>query len=287
VLLQLRLPRVALASLAGATLAVAGASLQGLMRNPLADPGLIGVSSGAAVGAATMIVLGAGGVAAGAAAVWWLPAGAFAGALLATACAFALGSAAGGGTTGLLLAGIAINAAAGAALGGFQYVADDAQLRNLSFWTLGSVGGASPATLTVAALAMTPATAALLRLAPGLNALALGERAARDLGVDATRLKAAVVLLCAFGVGTATALCGIIGFVGLVVPHLIRLVLGPDHRRLLPAAAIAGATLLTLADLVARTCAVPAEVPVGILTAALGVPLFAALLLGGRTGLPR
>jgi iron complex transport system permease protein len=281
VLWNLRLPRVGLAIVGGAALAVSGAALQGLFRNPLADPTLIGVSFGAAVGAATMIVLGHHvPVPAGFDRIWLLPVGAFAGGLLATGLAYALSAAArGGGVAALLLAGIAVNAAAAAILGLYQHIADDAQLRNISFWNLGSLGAASPSTLALVAFIAVPAVLGLAWLAPQYNALALGEAAAGHLGVNVRRLKAISVVLIAAAVGAVTAVTGVIVFVGLVVPHALRFAIGPDHRWLMPGAALGGATLVTLADLVARTILAPAELPIGIVTAFIGVPFFAAMLV--------
>jgi iron complex transport system permease protein len=288
VLWHLRFPRVALAIVAGAALAVSGAALQGLFRNPLADPTLIGVSFGAAAGAATMIVLGHHIVLPlWFSRTWLLPAGAFAGGLLATGLAYLLSAASRDrGVAALLLAGIAVNAAASALLGLYSHIADDAQLRNISFWNLGSLGAASPTTLGVVALIAVPAMIGQLQLAPQFNALALGEAAAQHLGVNVRRLKTISVVLIAACVGAVTALTGVIVFVGLVVPHALRFVLGPDHRWLMPAAAIGGAALVTMADLTARTLLAPAELPIGIVTAFIGVPFFAALLIhsGRRLG---
>ncbi|MBX9631665.1 MAG: iron ABC transporter permease [Burkholderiales bacterium] len=288
VLWHLRFPRVALAIVAGAALAVSGAALQGLFRNPLADPTLIGVSFGAAAGAATMIVLGHHiALPAWFSRTWLLPAGAFTGGLLATGLAYLLSAVSRDrGVAALLLAGIAVNAAASALLGLYSHIADDAQLRNISFWNLGSLGAASPSTLGVVALIALPATLGLLKIAPQLNALALGEAAAQHLGVNVRRLKTISVILIAACVGAVTAVTGVIVFVGLVVPHALRFVLGPDHRWLMPAAAVGGAALVTLADLTARTLLAPAELPIGIVTAFIGVPFFAALLIhsGRRLG---
>ncbi|MBS0413745.1 MAG: iron ABC transporter permease [Proteobacteria bacterium] len=281
VFLQIRAPRLLLAVASGAALGLAGALLQGLFRNPLADPGLVGVASGAALATALAIVAG-GSVAPALPRLlgeWTLPVAAFAGALGATALVYAL--ARGGGATRLtamLLAGIAVNALAAALLGWLSQVATDAQLRALQFWLLGSLGGARwSAVLPAAALIALAATAAL-RLAPALDALALGEAPAHTLGVPVERVKREAVLWVALAVGAATALTGIVGFVGLVAPHAVRLVGGPGHRTVLPGAALAGAALVLAADAFARTAAAPAELPLGVLTALLGAPCFILLL---------
>ena len=284
VLLAIRAPRVVLGALVGAALAIAGASVQGLFRNPLADPGLIGVSSGAALAAvATIVVGGAFGALQGLLGVWLLPAAAFAGGLVVTLFVYAISTRDGRTDVAtMLLAGVAINAVAGAGTGLFVFVADDAQLRDITFWSLGSLGGATWATLAAAGPLMLVATLALPHLAGGLNAFLLGETEAGHLGVPTEVVKIATVFLAAAAVGAAVSVSGIIGFVGLVVPHLVRLSIGPDHRVLLPASALLGATLLLSADLFARTVVVPAELPIGIVTSLVGGPFFLWLLLRGR-----
>ncbi|MBE2187254.1 MAG: iron ABC transporter permease [Rhodothermales bacterium] len=281
ILLHLRLPRVVLGVLVGAALAVCGALLQGLFRNPLADPGLIGVSSGSALAAAAWIVFGA-----SAAPLWagvGLPLAAFAGGLGATIVVYRIGRHAGRTLVAtMLLAGVAVAALCGALLGLLFFLADDAALRAITFWSLGSLGGATwPSVLWSAPLLLAPVLASP-RLARGLNALLLGEAAAFHLGVRVERLKRWTIGLSALGVGAAVAASGMIGFVGLVVPHLVRLALGPDHRTLLPASALLGALLLVVADLVARTIVAPAELPIGIVTALAGGPFFLWLLLRER-----
>ncbi|MEU0516995.1 iron ABC transporter permease [Streptosporangium sp. NPDC006007] len=279
VLWQIRFPRVTLSMLIGASLGVAGAAMQGVFGNPLAEPGVIGVSSGAAVGAAGTIVLGV-----SAFGEWSVTVAAFAGGLIATFVVYLL-SRSGGRTevVTLVLTGIAINAVAGALVGLLTFLADDAQLRSISFWSLGSIGGA---TWPVVA-GVLPFTLAGLALIPffarALDVLALGERGARHLGVDTERVRLGVITLAALLTGAAVAAAGVIGFVGLVVPHLIRLVAGPGHRMLLPASALTGAFVLLAADLVARTVAVPAELPIGVLTALLGGPFFLWLLRRTRS----
>lgn len=283
VLLAIRLPRAALAIAVGAALGCAGAALQGLFRNPLAEPALVGVSSGAALAAVATIVL------AGSLPALpllpprlFLPAAAFAGGLAATAAALRLARAAGGGVAGLLLAGIAINAVASAGTGLLVTMSDDRQLRDITFWSMGSVaaGGWSGAAATAGC-----ATLALLLLLPSaraLDALLLGEAEARHLGVPVERLRLQVVTAVALSVGGAVAIAGIVGFVGLVVPHLVRLLAGPRHRTLLPASALLGGALMLGADTLARSAAAPAELPVGLVTSALGGPFFIGLLLTRR-----
>lgn len=279
VLLSIRLPRVLMGGVVGAGLAVSGAVLQGLFRNPLADPGLVGVSSGAALGAAAAIVLGA---------------AAFLGAVGIAAFAFGVGLATtlivyriatrGNRTsvTTMLLAGIAINALCGAAVGALVLFADDGQLRDLTFWTLGSLGGATWATLGVTTLLVGIALVASPWLARALDAMLLGESEARHLGIRTERVKKTSVALAALAAAAATAAAGLIGFVGLVAPHIVRLGLGPGHRALLPGAALTGALLLVSADLAARLLLQPVEVPIGIVTASIGAPFFLWLLLRER-----
>ncbi len=283
VLLHIRLPRTLLAILVGGSLAVSGAAMQGMFRNPLADPTLIGVSAGAALGAVGVIVLGSSLFVAtwmGAATV---PLAAFVGSLVATWIVGRLATNDGRTDVAtLLLAGIAVQAVAMAGVGLLTYLADDAQLRTLSFWTLGSLGGAGWSTLMFAAPLMLAAILIIPANAAALNAMLLGEAEAGHLGFDTQRLKRGLVLVVSAAVGAAVAVSGIIGFVGLVVPHLLRLVVGPDHRRLLPASALLGAALMLYADLLARTLVVPAELPIGIITALLGGPFFIWLLVKRR-----
>lgn len=278
VLWVIRLPRVVLGALVGAGLAVSGALLQGVFRNPLADPGLIGVSSGAALGAVTVIVFG--GAVFG---LFTLPIVAFIGGAITTLCIYRLANR--GGRTdvaSMLLIGLALNALAGAATGVLIYLADDPQLRSIVFWTMGGLGGA----LWTTVLAIVPFIVVVLVIAPilgrALNLFALGEAEARHLGVEIEAIKRWVILLAALATGAAVAVAGPIGFVGLIVPHIIRLIAGPDHRLLLPACALGGATLLISADMLARTIAAPAEIPVGLITAFAGGPFFLVLILRTR-----
>ncbi|MBX9750482.1 MAG: iron ABC transporter permease [Roseococcus sp.] len=276
-----RAPRVLLAAVLGAGLAMAGAVMQGLFRNPLADPGLIGVSAGAALAAVGAIVLGPAlfGARSGALGLWLLPLAAFGGGLAATLLIARLATR--DGVTGvalLLLAGVAVNALCGALTGLLVFMADDRQVRDITFWSLGSLAGARWVQLPVAALLVLLPALAMLPLARALNAVSLGEREAFHLGLRVESAKRLAVTLAAVAVSAGVALAGLIGFVGLVVPHLVRLMVGADHRLLLPGAALLGASLMVLADLAARSLAAPAELPVGVVTALIGAPFFLWLL---------
>ena len=285
VLTAIRLPRVLLGMGVGGGLAVSGAVMQGLFRNPLADPSLIGVSSGAALAAVVTIVLGPvlmGGWA-DALGPFLLPAAAFAGGVGATVLVYRLGTRNGQTSVAtMLLAGIAINALAGAGTGLMTFIADDDQLRDLTFWTLGSLGGATWTQLAVVGPCLLGGMVAAPFLARPLNALLLGEGEAFHLGIDTERTKKQVVTLAALVVGAAVAVSGVIGFIGLVVPHLLRLAVGPDHRVLIPGSALLGGALLLGADVLARTIVAPAELPIGIVTALVGAPFFLWLLLRDR-----
>jgi iron complex transport system permease protein len=283
VLWQLRLPRVLLALTVGAALGLAGALTQGLFRNPMADPGLLGVSAGAACAAALMLTVFAGAEQRLPPAwrLWLLPGAAFAGALAVCGLLDRLARwLAPGSVAGLLLTGLALQALTMAVVGLCTWLATDEQARSLSFWTLGSLAGARWSVLGLLALVLAAVALALPRLSTALNALALGEAAAGHVGVDVARLRRRVSLAVALLVALATAWCGLIGFIGLMAPHLVRLVAGPDQRRVLPLSMGVGALLLLGADSLARTLAVPAELPVGIFTALLGAPMFMALLRG-------
>ena len=281
---QIRLPRTLLGLAVGGVLALSGVAMQGLFRNPLADPGLVGVSSGASLGAAIAIV---GGSAFGglpdAFGPYLLSICAFLGGLGVTALVYRLGRRNGQTSVAvMLLAGIALTALAGSTVGLFTYLADDATLRTLTFWNLGSLNGASYARLWPLLFVTVAVSLWLPRRASALNALLLGESEANHLGINVEGLKRELVFCTALGVGAAVAAAGMIGFVGLVVPHLVRLLAGPDHRVLLPASVLAGAALLLFADLIARLALAPAEMPIGIVTAFLGAPFFLYLLLRGR-----
>lgn len=285
ILWSIRLPRMLMGALVGAALAMSGAVMQGLFRNPLADPGLVGVSAGAGLGAIGAIVLGAM-LPAGAIALigaHLVPLAAFAGSWITTLVLYRVSTR--GGRTSvatMLLAGIALGALAGAVSGLLVYAADDQQLRDLTFWGLGSLAGATWGKLLAAAPIILLALLGAPFLARGLNALALGEAAAGHLGVPVQRVKNLAVLAVAAATGAAVAVSGGIGFVGIVVPHLLRLATGPDHRMLLPNAALLGASLLLGADMISRTIIAPAELPIGIVTAILGAPVFLWILLRRR-----
>jgi iron complex transport system permease protein len=282
---QIRLPRSLLGIAIGSVLALSGVAMQGLFRNPLADPGLVGVSGGAALGAAFAIVGGSllGGVSP-AFEPYLLSVCAFVGGLIVTAVVYRFGRSNGQTNVAtMLLAGVAMTAMAGAGVGLFTYLADDATLRTLTFWNLGSLNGASYPRLWPLLIVAVGVALWLPRRAAALNAMLLGESEARHLGFNVERIKRELVLCTALGVGAAVAAAGLIGFIGLVVPHLMRLLVGPDHRVLLPASLLAGASLLLLADLVARLLLAPAELPIGIVTALIGAPFFLYLLVRGRT----
>ncbi|NEU12389.1 iron ABC transporter permease [Methylobacterium sp. BTF04] len=285
VILNIRLPRTLLGLMVGAGLAVSGALMQGLFRNPLADPALVGVSAGAGLAAASVIVLGDRLIAhfgmPGPVPYAILPVGAFLGGLTATLVLYGLATRSGRTSVAtMLLAGIALGALSGALTGLLVYASDDRQLRDLTFWSLGSLGGATWTKVLSSAPLILPMLVAVPFLGRGLNALVLGEAEAFHLGVSVERLKRACILLVAVAVGAGVAAAGVIGFVGLVVPHALRLLVGPEHRLLLPASALLGGALLVLADVIARIVAAPAELPIGIVTAMVGAPVFLWLLLG-------
>jgi iron complex transport system permease protein len=276
-LMSVRLPRILLALGCGATLGIAGASLQALFRNPLADPTLIGVADGAAVGAVAWIVFA--GLGLTFLGPWGIVLVAFVGGLIATAGVMTIARGEGRiDVATLLLAGLAMKALAGAILGYLIFLANDMQMRSLTFWLLGSLGGATWATIIPALAFMGLAVALLIPLARPFDALALGEAEAGHLGVRVERTKRITVIAVALGVGAGTALTGVIGFVGLVAPHIMRLIGGADHRYVLPGSALLGALLIVGADTVARTLVAPAELPIGVVTSALGAPFFFWLL---------
>ncbi len=285
IITQIRLPRLLLGILVGMGLAMAGAVMQALFRNPMADPGLLGVSSGAALGAVATIVLGVSLAPAlfAFAGDWLLPSTAFAGGLVSLGLVYRLARV--NYRTDIptmLLAGVAVNAITGALIGLLSYVASDTELRDLIFWSLGSLEITDWWRLALTAAIVLPGCALMLPHAAALNANLLGENEARHLGHDIESVKLRLILLVALVVGVLVAVSGVIGFVGLLVPHLLRLMTGPDHRLLLPTTGLFGATLLVLADMVARTAVAPAEIPIGIITAVLGGPFFLWLLVRHR-----
>jgi iron complex transport system permease protein len=269
----LRAPRVALGFLVGGALAVTGAALQALVRNPLADPYLLGLSGGASLGAVLALV-------AGLASAWAMPLAAFAGALATIAVVYRLALVAGATLDSrvLLLAGVVVGAFAGAVTSGILSVSDSARVRSALLWLLGGLGGVGWSGVATLAAYSVPALAVLVHEARALNLLALGDEPALHLGADVRRTRRRVYVAASLLTAAAVAAAGIIGFVGLVVPHAVRLLRGPDHRGLLPAAFVLGGSLLVAADAGARTLFAPLELPVGVITAVVGVPLFAVLL---------
>jgi len=280
VLLHIRLPRILMAILVGGGLGVTGAALQGLFRNPLVEPGLIGVSSGGALFAVIFIVFGStlpflghfGGIG--------LPLFAFLGGLINTLLVYKMGSWAGKTDISLLiLAGVALNALSGALIGLVIFYADDAALRNFTFWSLGDVGGANWSKVGVSFLLISGPVLLVMSQFKNLNALSIGENEAFHMGVDVQKVKYILLFSSALIVGTAVSFTGTIGFVGLIVPHLIRMMFGADHRLVLPGSFLFGATLLTFADLLGRTIVMPSEMPIGIITAIIGAPFFIWLII--------
>ena len=284
ILFDIRLPRICLAILIGAILAISGAVMQGLFRNPLAAPSLIGVSSGASVGASAVIVLAGAWLQSNTALGLSLVAvGAFIGSFLVTVLVYRLStSALGTSVTTMLLAGIAVSALAGAVSGLLSYYADNEMLRQISIWQMGNLSTANWQRVLVLAVVAILVLSLFPRESKSLNALLLGESEARHLGIDVQQVKRKLILLTTLGIGTAVAIGGMIGFVGLIVPHIVRLLIGPDHRWLLPVSALAGGVLLLLADTIARIIIAPTELPTGILTAILGAPFFIMLLVQKR-----
>jgi len=287
ILEAVRLPRTALGLLVGAGLAVSGAMMQGLFRNPLADPGIVGVTSGASLAAVTAIVLG--GTVLSPMALffgnYFLPLMAFFGGLLNTWLLYIIAMRAGRtSTTALILSGIAIGALTAAMTGLLIFMADDRQLRDITFWSLGSLGGATFGRVSSILPFVLVVLAIMPFVARGLDALILGDAAAFHMGIPVQRLKKIVIVAVAAACGASVAVAGSIGFVGIVVPHLLRLTMGPSHRFLLPGSALGGGALLLIADSVARTVAAPAELPIGVITALFGAPIFLFLLLG-RNGI--
>lgn len=276
---QLRVPRILLGVIVGAALAISGAALQSLFNNPLADPGIVGVTSGASAGAVAAIVL-AGSIATGAATQWVVPVGAFLSGLAVTLVIYLLARP--GRTTGtarMLLVGIAIGSACQALVGFFTYIADDTQLQTLVFWQMGSLGRVTWPQLVAVLPLFVLGLLLVVRLARTLDVLTLGERQAQHLGLNVKRSRLIVIITTALLTASAVAFAGSIGFVGLVVPHIIRFIVGPGHRALLPVSALAGAILIVSADAAARTINPPSEIPIGLFTAAVGAPFFLFLIL--------
>ncbi len=274
VLWEIRLPRVMLAAVVGGALGCAGAAMQGTFANPLAEPGIVGVSSGAALGAVLSIVFGI-----TIAGTWSLAAAAFVGGLL-TVIAVYLAARQNGRTevVTLILTGVAVNAMTGASIGLLSYISTDAQLRSITFWTLGSVAQATWPKVAVVAPIAVVGIGLVWSQSHKLDLLALGEAPARHLGVDVERLRMTMLIAVAVLTASAVSVSGILLFIGLVVPHLVRMAAGPGHRLLIPASALGGAAILVVGDLFARTIAAPAEIPLGVLTSLIGSPVFFWLL---------
>ena len=281
VFLQLRLPRVLLCAITGAILSVSGVLMQGLFRNPIVEPGLVGTSAGAALGASFVFVMAAklspelksftGPL--------LLPLAAFAGALLATYVVYALAkNTKRVSIMSLLLIGIAVNAVCLSGTGFMSYIARDPQARSITFWNLGTFSGATWMQVWIVGVVALIVFLLSLRYSKQLNTLLLGEEEAGYLGVDSNKLKRRIMLLNTAMVSVATAFVGVISFMGLIVPHVLRLLMGSDNKKLLPASMLLGATLLTLADMCARLILAPAEVPIGIITSLVGAPIFIILL---------
>jgi len=281
ILFQLRLPRAVLAALVGGALGLSGCTFQALLRNPLADPYVLGVSGGAAVGAVAIVVTGIGVVL-----PWTLPVGAFLGAVAAMALVLEVtrrASPGGMDTRVLILAGVIIGAFFNAIILLMLSVADVESFRSAVFWMMGNLSGADWSSTSLLAVLLLPTGAAVLSLARAFNLLSRGEEVAHYLGASVQRVKLTAYLAASLMVAAAVAAGGVIGFVGLIVPHAVRLAWGNDHRLLLPASFLAGTSFLLVADTVARLVVAPAELPTGVVTAVAGVPFFVALLMrGGR-----
>jgi iron complex transport system permease protein len=270
VMSEIRIPRVILSALVGSSLGMSGAALQGLFRNPLADPGLIGVSAGAALGAAVIIVISPAALTESFLGPFLLPLAGISGSAAVICLLYLL--------TKMLLVGIAVNAIAGVAIGLLTYISSDAELRTLTFWTMGSFGGVTWRLLMPAVILILSAMIYMAPVYRKLDLLQLGEIEASRLGVDLGKLKFRVIISSAAAVGASVALSGMIGFVGLVIPHLTRLLGGVNHNYLIPGSAILGAAIMVCADLASRILIQPAELPVGLITSAIGSPFFLWLI---------
>ena len=290
IITHIRLPRALLAAIIGALLGMSGAAMQGLFRNPLADPSLIGVTAGASTGASVMIVLGN----SAAIGIWGLSLvslGAFIGGILAVLLVYYLANSSttqcvdsGISVTTMLLAGIGMTALAGSITSIMELTADNDMLRRISLWRMGGLDGANYARVIIVTIIAGIIFLLLPLYSNALNALLLGESEARHLGINLSSLKCSLIVLVTAAVGISVAMAGSIAFIGLVTPHIVRLLIGPDHRYLLPASALAGSILLLSADTIARTIIAPAELPTGIVTAIIGAPLFISLLRRYRYG---
>ena len=279
VLLNIRLPRIVLGLIVGSALSICGASMQGLFRNPLADPGLIGITSGAALSVAVVIVLFPF-LLDGLVGLYALSAAAFAGAILiAIIITLIAGKSNQLSIVHVLLCGIAINSIAGSLTGLLTYFSTDDQLRTLTFWTMGSLSGSMWAQVIVCLSLVVPCLIILRKCAVGLNLLSLGEEPAVFVGLNYQKLKLCILITVSIATGVCVAVSGFIGFIGLIVPHLIRQFVGADHKYLLPLSALAGAVLLVFSDVVARIIIAPAEMPVGLITSSIGGPIFLIIIM--------
>lgn len=285
VLYDIRLPRLIQTILIGAALGISGAALQGIFRNPLVEPGLIGVSGGAAVGAVVVIIFGSyiatpiqnilG--------TYMLPVFAFAGSLIATMIVYYIAkSVSKTNVTLLILAGVAVMALCQALIGLAIFYADDNQIRTYNFWILGDLSSGTWEKIITTAPLIILSVVFILRHDRSLNAISIGEAEAYHMGVDVEKVKYVIIVLSALAVGTAVSLAGIIAFIGLVIPHVIRLAFGPDHKIVLAGSAIGGGILLMVADIIARMVVTPAELPIGIVTAMIGTPFFIYLLIASK-----
>jgi iron complex transport system permease protein len=286
VLWSIRIPRIVLAGLVGAMLAAAGTTMQGLFRNPLADPALVGVSGGAALAAAITIVVGDRYIVGHLASIPFeiLPLAAFCGALVTTLVLYRIATRHSRTSIAIfLLGGLAIAALANAGIGLLVFLSDDQQLRDITFWMLGSLGGATWSKVAAVFPFLIATLVIAAYISRGLDLLSLGESEAFHSGIPVERLKRISIVLIAAATGAAVSVSGVIGFVGIVVPHLLRLVIGPGHRILLPASILLGAALMMVADSAARMLAAPSEIPIGIITAVIGAPFFLYLLLRQRS----
>ncbi|KAF7765080.1 iron complex transport system permease protein [Pseudoalteromonas citrea] len=282
VIWEIRLPRLVLTMAVGAGLAASGAAMQAIFRNPLADPGLIGITSGAALGAIATIVLGNSLLSTFSESygIYAVPIGAFLGCLVICTLIYKLSSQGNQFTIiSLLLAGIAINAIVSAFIGILTLISSDAELRDLTFWGMGSLAGNNFKMIIPSLVVISVCCLFFFKMAKPLNIYLLGEQQARHLGVNVTALKKQAFIYTALCIGASVSLTGMIGFVGFIVPHIMRLLMGPDHRYLMPASILGGAILLSLADILARTLILPSELPIGLITSAIGGPFFLVMLL--------
>jgi iron complex transport system permease protein len=281
VIWEIRLPRLLLTMAVGAGLAASGATMQAIFRNPLADPGLIGITSGAALGAIATIVLGNSLLSSFSESygIYAVPTGAFLGCLIICSLIYKLSSQGNQFTIiSLLLAGIAINAIVSAFIGILTLISSDSELRDLTFWGMGSLAGNSFKMIIPSLVIISGCCICFFKIAKPLNIYLLGEQQAKHLGVNVTALKKQAFIFTALCVGASVSLTGMIGFVGFIVPHIMRLLMGPDHRYLMPASILGGAMLLSLADILARTLILPSELPIGLITSAIGGPFFLIML---------